>query len=258
MSIRMTTRGDAPALATAEYEALLSTLRDLPGSAWEAPTDCEGWTVWHIVAHVVGAAEEAARPAVLVRHTVGALGRHRTGVLVDALNAQQIADRRGRTPRDLVDELARLAPAAVRGRHRLPAAVRRLPLPAAAGCQPGDTLGYLYDVIYTRDIWLHRVDIARATGTPMPPSDAEAAVLEQVVRDLARSWRGPGFTLALSGRVSGLWPIGDARPGAPVITLDAVALCRSLSGRGDEGWPATAGPGASGVLEDLRRARVAF
>ena len=28
----------------------------------------------------------------------------------------------------------------------------------------GWTLGYLFDIIHTRDPWLHRIDLARATG----------------------------------------------------------------------------------------------
>lgn len=260
-TVVMTARQAAPALARQEYAALLASLRSLPSSAWSAPTDCAGWTVRDVVAHVAGAAEEAARPWVQARHYLPALVRDRGRPLVDKVNDAQLADRRSSTPEELINELEGLAPKAARGRQRLPGLIRRIPLPSSQGCLPGDTMGYLNDVIYTRDIWMHRVDIARATGTPMAESSAEADVVAQVVRDLSRTWLGAPFTLVLSGRVSGKWSIGsDSTAGDGEVgtaTVDAVALCRLLSGRGDETAPV-----ADGVPDDLvarlRETRVLF
>jgi hypothetical protein len=48
-------------------------------------------------------------------------------------------------------------------------------------------LDYLIDLIYTRDMWMHRLDICRATGREMvqtPQHDGRITTL--VVRDLAR------------------------------------------------------------------------
>lgn len=280
-TIAVTTRAEAPAHAIAEYAAVLATLRELPPSAWSAPTDCAGWTVREVVAHLNGASEEWARLPVFVRHYARALVRRRDGALIDSVNAQQIADRRGRSNEQLVAELERLAPRAVRGRQHTPSLVRRLPLPKSAGGQPGDTMGYLNDVVYTRDLWMHRVDIARATGTELLASTAEPAIVGQVVRDLSRNWTGPACTLTLTGRVTGTWRLGpdpdgptpeegvDAVGVAPVgtdqattdqatpaaVTVDAVALCRLLSGRGDETGLAGQGGAAAAAL---RRHRILF
>lgn len=257
----MTTRAAAPSLAMAEYAALLAALRVLPPAGWSAPTDCTGWTVWDVVAHVVGAAEEAARPWVQARHYLPALVKDRRRPLVDKVNDAQLADRRSSTPEELLTELESLAPKAARGRQRLPGLIRRIPLPRSQGCLPGDTMAYLNDVIYTRDIWMHRVDIARATGTPMAESSAEADVVAQVVRDLSRTWTGAPFTLVLSGRVSGKWSIGStSAPGdgeVGTLTVDAVALCRLLSGRGDETAPIADGL-PDGLVARLRDTRVLF
>jgi uncharacterized protein (TIGR03083 family) len=261
-AVPMTTRDVAPALATEEYAALLGTARTLAPGAWSAPTDCAGWTVRDVVAHVTGAAEEAARLPVLLRHYVRALTHERQREVIDSVNDQQVADRAGDPPGQLIEELERLAPLAIRGRQRVPVLVRRLRMPAAAGGRPGDTLGYLLDVIYTRDIWMHRVDIARATGTTMPETAAEPVVVGQVVRDLSRAWTAGPFALALTGRVTGTWLIGagpaPAGPGpGPEVSLDCVALCRLLSGRGDELPTDFDGP-AGRVVERLRTTRVLF
>lgn len=191
------------------------------------------WTVRQMVAHGVGAAEEAVRPVVMLRHCAVALPSARRRPMVDALNDQQIRDRRGHEPEELVSELRELAPRATRARRRMPSLLRSLPLPDP-GAPAGDTLGYLIDVIYTRDVWMHRVDIARATSTRMVESPSEPEVVAQIMRDLSRAWESPALTLALTGRVPGTWHIGRGDPGEKVVTVDAVALCRTLAGRSDE------------------------
>lgn len=251
-----TARADAPTIAEAEYAALLESLSTLAPSAWSAPTDCPGWTVREMVAHVVGAAEEAVRPLVMLRHFAVALPSARRSPIVDALNDQQIRDRRGQEPEELVSELRELAPRATRARSRLPSLLRSLPLPDP-GALAGDTLTYLNDVIYTRDVWMHRIDIARATSTPMVESPSEPEVVAQIMRDLSRAWDSPALTLVLTGRVPGTWQIGRGDPGREVVTVDAVALCRTLAGRSDETDLQHDGRDA-GLLARLRSSRVLF
>jgi len=265
----VTTREEAVVQGEAEYAALLAMLHPLTGEDWARPTDCPGWTVRDMVAHVNGAAEEAVSRKVQARHLLMARTRDRKVPTVDSLSAQQVADRRRRAPEELVAELERLGPAAPRARSRTPGLVRNRPMPAGSGCLPGDTMAYLIDVIYSRDVWMHRIDIARATGCTMPMSAAEHAIVGQVVRDLARGWSGPPFTLALTGRVEGSWHVGhdaghDAGDGG-TVTVDTVALCRLLSGRSDEAQPSYDEPDSGrdpgrdpGLLDRLRRTRVLF
>lgn len=222
-----------------EYAALVAMLRTLSPHDWSQPTECPGWTVREMVAHVAGAAEEAVRPTVQVRHMTVARTRDRRMPTVDSLNAQQVADRDGRGHDQILAELESLATKAPRRRAKVPGVVRGSRLPSAVGApEDTDTMAYLLDVIYNRDIWMHRVDIDRATGCGMPPSAAEAPIVQQVVRDLSRTWAGPPFALRLTGRVEGTWDVGDARSGSGAaggtVVADAVALCRLLSGRSDE------------------------
>ena len=215
-----------------ELDALLALLRGLDDEAWDAPTDCTGWSVRDIVKHVAGAFEEAARLRVMLRHNLTAGRRHPGRDFVDALNQLQLEDRVDRTPRMLVDELAVIGPAGIRGRRRLPGMVRRIRVPAKGGLPPGSTLAYLNDVIYPRDLWMHRVDVSRATGAHLVPTTAEPEVVRQVVRDLDRAWDGPTFTLTLTGHGAGSWLVGAGSPQAEV-TGDAVDVMRLLSGRAD-------------------------
>ena len=244
-------------LAVAEYAALVTMVDGLADADWERPTDCTGWRVRELVAHVAGAAEEACRLPVLLRHQATALAgvRRGRGSLVDLLCEVQIRDRERLSGPDLAADLRRWAHGAPDGRRRQPGLVRRTPLPAFAGLRPGSRMAYLLDVVYLRDVWLHRVDLHRATGVDMPLSAAEGEVVAQVVRDLDLDWTGPALTLELTGRGGGRWTIGDGAPVAEV-TEDAVALMRLLSGRSDE--CALACQGDPAAAERLRATRVVF
>ena len=96
--------------------------------------------------------------------------------------------------------------------------------------RPGSTLGYLFDVIYQRDVWMHRVDTARATGPRAPARDSDAEVVGQVIRDLALVWDGPTAVLELSGPGAGRWLLGSGEPAGTART-DGVEYLRLLADR---------------------------
>lgn len=100
--------------------------------------------------------------------------------------------------------------------------------------------GYLTDVIGTRDTWMHRSDIAEATGRPMVlTTDHDGLIVADVVREWAAR-HGQPCSLILTGPAGGSWTWGQDGPG---YQLDAVQFCRILSRRGQgEGLLATAVP----------------
>ncbi len=57
-----------------------------------------------------------------------------------------------------------LSDKALRARTKMPRLIARLPLlnlPAPVGRQP---LSYLFDVGFTRDVWMHRIDLCPRSG----------------------------------------------------------------------------------------------
>jgi uncharacterized protein (TIGR03083 family) len=241
-------------VATAELEAELALLGSLDGRDWRRPTDCAGWDVHDLTAHLVGEYEEILRPWVLLRRLRKGHGRYPGLSRLDAHNQQQIDELGNRSGPGLIAELARLGPSAIRARRRLPGLLRGLPVarlfPEEAQRMPDVGLGYLLDVILVRDVWMHRVDLARATGRPLVLEGHDREVVAQVVRDVSRSWEGPSLLLELTGPAGGRWLLGDDGPVAGV-RADAVGYLRAVSGRDDrptlevDGDPAAAAAAAA-------------
>jgi hypothetical protein len=86
----------------------------------------------------------------------------------------------------------------------------------------------LLDVIYTRDTWMHRIDLTRAVGRRMhTTADHDGRIIADVVADWSRRHRQP-FTLQLTGPAGGTF---TAAAGGPPVTLDAIEFARTVSGR---------------------------
>jgi len=217
-------------LAATEYQRFADMLRSLGPGDWAKPTECPGWDVRAMAAHALGMVEMAAS----IRETNRQLklARSRGEVFIDALTALQVDERAGMTPAQITARFAARAPKAARARRRTPGFVRRRTMPdrqQVGGRQEAWTIGYLVDVILTRDPWMHRADIARVTGADLVLTTGHDGVL---VADVAAEWatrHGQPCTLHLTGPAGGTWCHGG---GGPLIETDAVEFCRALSGRG--------------------------
>jgi len=208
-----------------------------------------------IVSHVIGSMDEAVHLRVLLRHVLAARRRYPSMNALDGTNGVQIDDRRNRSEQQLIDELVRLAPRAVRARRRVPGLVRRTKPPSGFAMPPDYTFGHVLDVVIVRDVWMHRIDIARACGREFTSIETDAEVVAQVVRDLARHWTGSALLLELTGARGGRWLIGEGEPVA-TARIDTAAYGRLLSGRMDELHLEI--DGDQSVEQALRTARVAF
>lgn len=215
------------AAATEEYHRLDALLRDLAPDDWSRPTDCDEWDVRAMVAHLVGAAEANASVREMLRQAWAGRRTRAQGDLVDKMNAVQVAERAARTPAELVTDLAEAGARGVRARARIPGPVLavRLPLGPPLGVR---SLGYLMGRIYTRDAWMHRMDISRATGRePVLTAEHDGRLVDDVVREWAAAHRS-AYSLELTGVAGGSWGTADA---GERLVLDAVELCRCVSGR---------------------------
>src|SRR5580704_4185456 len=145
------------------------------------------------------------------------------------MNACQVRDRADLTPRQLTDRLTGIAAKAVQTRRRSPALMRQMvrlrqdPPFSAERWQ----YGFLIDTIFTRDTWMHRLDISRATERAMVVTAAhDGRLVADVVAEWARR-HGQPFTLVLTGSAGGRWRAGE---GHEAIELDALDFCWIVSG----------------------------
>ncbi len=220
----------AMAVAAVEYGRLLDTIDLLRHDDWVRPTDCAGWDVKAILGHLLGMMQRLGDPAEAARQNQATVERvQATGVArIDALTALQVETHAHLTPEQLTAALAAAVPGALAGRSATTVEQR------AAIYDPGPpfegqwTFGYLFDIILTRDPWLHRIDIARATGTePVLTPQHDGRIIADVVAEWARRHHQP-FTLTLAGPAGGTFVAGH---NGERHKLDAVEFCRILSGR---------------------------
>ena len=142
-----------------------------------------------------------------------------------------VEERRHLTPAEVLTRFRQVAPRAARARRRIPGLIRRrtVPEPQLVGDHEERwTVGYMTDVILTRDPWMHRVDITRATGADLVLTPEHDGV---IVADVVQEWaqrHGQPHALHLSGPAGGSWTAGA---GAAGIDLDGIEFCRTVSGR---------------------------
>jgi uncharacterized protein (TIGR03083 family) len=228
---------EAMRITEAENARLLTALRNLTPEQWQAPTDCTGWTVRDIVVHLIASAQAQANPLEFARQLIA--GRGLTAQIggehwVDGLNEAQLRARRAWTPAVLPDLWERHSAAALKARRRLPAPVRALPLlPIGTGLgvhigwQP---LRYLFDMGFTRDVWMHRIDIARAAHlTPQLTAEHDGRIIADIVAEWSRR-HGQRYALTLTGPAGGEYRAGI---GGEPQTVDAVEFTRIVSGRAE-------------------------
>lgn len=219
------------ALARTEYERFTDVLRHLQPDDWSKQTVCTDWNVKQLVAHVVGFAESNASFRVFVGGMIS--GRKRSAQkgydhFIHGMNEVQVEQREHLPPAQLVSRWNEIWPKALKGRKRFPPFMRPIPVDFGPpiGKQPMGS--YLMDVVFTRDTWMHRIDICRAAGLdPVLTADHDGRLIEDMVAEWARV-HALSFTLHLEGPAGGTFVSGH---GGEELTLDAVDWIWTLSGR---------------------------
>ena len=226
------TRAEAQRLAATEYERFIDQLRTLSPEDWRQPTDCPLWDVRAVAGHRVGEISDLSSFGSFFRRfrAAGKQAKAEGCEMVDAMTAQQVVANGDLTTDQLIARAAEDAPRAVRWRSSANGVFRRMPTKEEIGGKPETwRMAYLLDVILTRDPWMHRIDIAKATGRDLVLTpDHDGRIVADVVAEWARRHGAP-FTLTLTGPAGREYIAGDG--GSEHITLDAIEFCRVLSGR---------------------------
>jgi uncharacterized protein (TIGR03083 family) len=231
----ITYRTDAADVARRAYDDLITLLETLQDDDWRAPTECPAWNVSDMVGHVIGNAESAASKREMLRQNLYGLwhAREHDGNAMDAYNALQVDEHAALTPAERMAALRTLAAGAVRGRMRTPAWLRAVSASVKSngsmieGMPNKANLGHLMDVIYTRDVFMHRIDISRAVGRELSPGENDRRIVEDAVNEWASRHQQP-VEVVLTGPAGGKFVQGS---GGPRIEMDALEFCRVLSGR---------------------------
>jgi uncharacterized protein (TIGR03083 family) len=221
---------EAMRIAETEYDRLLGVIDDLREDDWSRRTDCTDWDVRALLGHVLGMLELQSDVEERMRQVKKAaeIAAHTGGVRLDAMTALQVSEHANLAPDELRRALHVMAPRGLAARRSTTAEQRAAPYVPALPGEGEWTFGYLFDVIHTRDPWIHRVDICRATGREMALSpDHDGRIVADVVADWARR-HGEPFALTLTGRAGGSFTSGA---GGDEHEIDAVEFCRVLSGR---------------------------
>jgi uncharacterized protein (TIGR03083 family) len=227
------TRGEARTLAATEYARMVDQLRSLDGDDWAEPTDCSLWDVRAMAGHSVGMMSDFTSLRSMIRRMMASTKRAKTagGPIVDSMTALQVADHADMSIDELIAKAEANGAKAAKWRTSGKALLRRMPMKEEVDGVPETwKLGYLFETILTRDPWMHRVDIARATGREMVLThDHDGRIIADVVAEWARR-HGQPFTLVLTGPVGCTYVNGE---GGEHLTIDAVEFCRILSGRAE-------------------------
>jgi uncharacterized protein (TIGR03083 family) len=222
---------EAMQIAAVEYDRVLEVVDRIAPDDWAQPTDCPGWDVRDMVTHLLGFMKANADPAEATRQlAVAAREAEERGILrLDAQTALHVREHAALAPAEVAAAVHEWAGRALAGRSATPAEVRAATMSTGLPGEADWTVGYLVDVVFTRDLWMHRVDLCRATGqTMLLTPEHDGRLVADVVADWARR-HGQPFALRLDGPAGGTFAAGQ---GGPEIRLDAVEFCRTLSGRG--------------------------
>ena len=215
-------------LAQAEFDRMGELLHQLEPGDWTRQTVCDLWDIRAMAGHVLGMAEaQASLPQFL--HDFRSAKRI-GGSVIDGINATQVKERSNLTAAQIVDGLVLTAPRAVRTRRRTPALMRsfiRMRQDPPFQSERWQ-YGYLVDAVFTRDTWIHRLDICRATARAMVlTAEHDGRIVTDVVVDWARR-HGRPFDLTLTGPAGGRYRRGAS---GEAMELDALDFCEILAGR---------------------------
>jgi uncharacterized protein (TIGR03083 family) len=151
----------------------------------------------------------------------------------DATNDLQLRERANLSPDELIAELRTAGPTAIENWAFQFRIAKLITIPHPVGGM--FSLRHLMWVIHSRDTWMHRLDICRATGrrfeqTPEQDGRITALVMLDMERKLRKTLPKQAVVFDLSGLAGGTWKIGKGEPSV-MIHMDALDFSIFASGR---------------------------
>ncbi|HUC32778.1 MAG TPA: maleylpyruvate isomerase family mycothiol-dependent enzyme [Ilumatobacteraceae bacterium] len=226
-SVTRVDHDEAMRITAVEYRKFADLMRSLSPDEWAAQTNCTLWDVRAMCAHIVGSAASQRSPREFFRQKRGGKPINAELGLVnwwDGMNELQVRERAGLSTDELIAEWDEIAPRALKARTKMPKLIRSLPLlplPEPVGRQK---VSYLFDTGFTRDVWMHRIDIATAIGKE-PDFDAghDGRIVEDIVTEWARI-HGEPFVLELGGPAGGTFTQGTDGEHVAIDTVDFMLI----------------------------------
>jgi len=194
---------------------------------WDGPTDCDLWSVRDIVAHLIGWGEGLTSPREGLHQFAASRRRVREmGGSTNAQNQIQVEDRRDMTIDELIAAYERASARLLKLRNRIGVVGRAIPWynPILGGFA---TVGFVADSIFTRDTFMHRIDISLATDRELVMGLHQDLLIADIVRDWAGR-AGIPVRVELEGSGGGTFVNQDARV---TVRTSAVDFCRAMTGR---------------------------
>jgi uncharacterized protein (TIGR03083 family) len=225
------TADEAHQLLTTAFERFMHLIESLDLEDWSKPTACTAWNVHDVVAHQAGGYASGISYGEMFRQysRIPKKGQ----LPEDAINQLQIVERKNKTPQELIAELKQAGPKAIHNWAYGFRAVKWIALPHQVGGFM--SLRYLMWVTHSRDTWMHRLDICRATGRDFEQTrEHDGRINELVVLDVARKLGGKlgnrAIRLVLTGIAGGEWILGNGEPESE-LEMDVLDFNIFVSGR---------------------------
>jgi uncharacterized protein (TIGR03083 family) len=213
------------------FERFMTLIESLSPEDWNKPTACTAWNVHDMVAHQAGGYASGTSYKEMIRQYTS---KPKPGQLPeDAINDLQVGERADKTPAELINELKQVGEIAARNWAYRFNAIKWIATPhPVGGFMP---IRHLMWVIHSRDTWMHRLDICRATKRPFEQTrEHDGRINELVVLDTAKKLKkklnGRAITLVLTGIAGGKWKIGSGNPKAE-MEMDVLDFNIFVSGR---------------------------
>lgn len=225
------TADEAYTLLSTALDRFLALIETLAPDNWMQTTACTEWNVHDMVAHQVGGyASGTGYREMLRQYSI----IPKNGQLPeDAINQRQLQKWGSKSPADLIAELRQIGPIAARKWAYEFRLIKPIFMFHAVGGRL--SVRHLMWVIHSRDTWMHRLDICRATDIAFQQTpEHDGRIVALVMRDVATCLRGKlggkAVIFDLAGIAGGVWKVGSGEATA-TIQMDALDFNILASGR---------------------------